>query len=294
MNKGLPPAPQLPTIEHAIQFVGPGRAGPQPRQDRAGARPDPAPRPGRGGRDLLLRHEAAQGLLDAPPEGDACRAGSIEATLGGDPELRAGRAAHGPRPRGGGTHRRRRRGGHAARRRRARPRADRLPAPATPGSNAAFGYNFEGGLQEYVLLDERMIIEPATGRTLPDPGRRGTERLGGRAARALGLRRGVVRVAGAGRAGARGAPARRGRRGAPGRGARRARGRGQAYLGDGGRSGTPPSARSSTRPLAARSRRSPRLPTRPRCRPNPSTTSSTSARTRIASSSSRGCSRPAA
>jgi D-arabinose 1-dehydrogenase-like Zn-dependent alcohol dehydrogenase len=32
----------------------------------------------------------------------------------------------------------------------------------TPGSNAAFGYNFEGGLQEYVLLDERMIIEPGT------------------------------------------------------------------------------------------------------------------------------------
>ena len=33
----------------------------------------------------------------------------------------------------------------------------------TPGSNAAFGYNFEGGLQEYVLLDEQMIIEPGTG-----------------------------------------------------------------------------------------------------------------------------------
>ncbi len=33
----------------------------------------------------------------------------------------------------------------------------------TPGTNAAFGYNFEGGLQEYVLLDERMIIEPGTG-----------------------------------------------------------------------------------------------------------------------------------
>jgi len=27
----------------------------------------------------------------------------------------------------------------------------------------AFGYNFEGGLQEYVLLDERMILDPATG-----------------------------------------------------------------------------------------------------------------------------------
>jgi threonine dehydrogenase-like Zn-dependent dehydrogenase len=32
----------------------------------------------------------------------------------------------------------------------------------TAGSNAAFGYNFEGGLEEYVLLDERMIIEPGT------------------------------------------------------------------------------------------------------------------------------------
>ena len=33
----------------------------------------------------------------------------------------------------------------------------------TAGSNAAFGYNFEGGLQEYVLVDERMILDPATG-----------------------------------------------------------------------------------------------------------------------------------
>ena len=32
----------------------------------------------------------------------------------------------------------------------------------TAAANAAFGYNFEGGLQEYVLLDERMIIEPGT------------------------------------------------------------------------------------------------------------------------------------
>lgn len=33
----------------------------------------------------------------------------------------------------------------------------------TRGSNAAFGYTFEGGLQEYVLLDERVVIEPGTG-----------------------------------------------------------------------------------------------------------------------------------
>ncbi len=30
----------------------------------------------------------------------------------------------------------------------------------TAGSNAAFGYNFEGGLQQYVLLDERVFVSP--------------------------------------------------------------------------------------------------------------------------------------
>jgi threonine dehydrogenase-like Zn-dependent dehydrogenase len=32
----------------------------------------------------------------------------------------------------------------------------------TKGSNAAFGYNFEGALQEYVLMDERVIMDPTT------------------------------------------------------------------------------------------------------------------------------------
>ncbi len=32
----------------------------------------------------------------------------------------------------------------------------------TSNSNAAFGYNFEGGLQEYVLMDERVIMDPDT------------------------------------------------------------------------------------------------------------------------------------
>lgn len=32
----------------------------------------------------------------------------------------------------------------------------------TEGSNAAFGYSFEGALQEYVLMDERVIVDPAT------------------------------------------------------------------------------------------------------------------------------------
>jgi L-sorbose 1-phosphate reductase len=32
----------------------------------------------------------------------------------------------------------------------------------TAASNSAFGYNFEGGLQQYVLMDERVIVDPAT------------------------------------------------------------------------------------------------------------------------------------
>jgi len=33
----------------------------------------------------------------------------------------------------------------------------------TSASNASFGYNFEGALQEYVLMDERVVIDPNTG-----------------------------------------------------------------------------------------------------------------------------------
>lgn len=36
----------------------------------------------------------------------------------------------------------------------------------TASSNAAFGYDFEGGLQEYVLLDERVIVAPDGASTL--------------------------------------------------------------------------------------------------------------------------------
>ena len=43
----------------------------------------------------------------------------------------------------------------------------------TPQSNAAFGYNFEGALQEYVLMDERVIMDKATGKRflIPAPER---------------------------------------------------------------------------------------------------------------------------
>jgi len=44
--------------------------------------------------------------------------------------------------------------------------ADYRQLPTAAGSNAAFGYNFEGGLQEYTLLDERVVVEPGGDRFL--------------------------------------------------------------------------------------------------------------------------------
>jgi len=48
--------------------------------------------------------------------------------------------------------------------------ADYRQLPTTGGSNAAFGYNFEGGLQEYTLLDERVVIAPDGDRFLMPAG----------------------------------------------------------------------------------------------------------------------------
>ncbi|KKK83918.1 hypothetical protein LCGC14_2788580, partial [marine sediment metagenome] len=39
----------------------------------------------------------------------------------------------------------------------------------TERSNAAFGYNFEGALQEYVLMDERVIMDPDSGQRMLIP-----------------------------------------------------------------------------------------------------------------------------
>ncbi len=51
----------------------------------------------------------------------------------------------------------------------------------TPQSNGAFGYNFEGALQEYTLLDERLVISPeGESMLLPAP-------VGQRSASAFGL-----------------------------------------------------------------------------------------------------------
>lgn len=39
----------------------------------------------------------------------------------------------------------------------------------TAGANAAFGYNFEGALQQYVLMDERVIVDPQRDESLLIP-----------------------------------------------------------------------------------------------------------------------------
>ncbi|MBP8605705.1 MAG: alcohol dehydrogenase catalytic domain-containing protein [Phycisphaerae bacterium] len=39
----------------------------------------------------------------------------------------------------------------------------------TAESNSAFGYNFEGALQQYVLMDERIIVDPQTGESFLIP-----------------------------------------------------------------------------------------------------------------------------
>ena len=162
MNQSLPPAPTLPTVEHAIQFVGPGKLV----HNRAKVVPVPGPT------QLLVRVEAVgicfsdTKLLKAFSthlRKARVTSGIDEATLEDIPSYVPGELPTVP--------------GHEVAGRivvvgeavtrhavgeRVLVQTDYRHL-ATPGSNAAFGYNFEGGLQEYVLLDERMIIEPGTG-----------------------------------------------------------------------------------------------------------------------------------
>ena len=162
MNQTVRPAPTLPTIEHAIQFVGPG----QLVHNRAKIVPVPGPT------QILVRVEAVgicfsdTKLLKAfsthlrkarVTSGiDAATLGEIPSYVPGELPTVPGHEVAGRIVVVGEAVTR-----HAV--------GERVLVQtdyrhlATPGSNAAFGYNFEGGLQEYVLLDERMIIEPGTG-----------------------------------------------------------------------------------------------------------------------------------
>ena len=162
MNAAPPPVPALPATQHAIQFVGPGRLV----HNRAKPVPTPGPT------QLVVKVEAVgicfsdTKLLKAFTSHlrkaevssglDQATLGEISSYVPGDLPTVPGHEVAGRIVAVGSAVER-----HAL--------GERVLVQtdyrhlATPGSNAAFGYNFEGGLQEYVLLDERMIIEPGTG-----------------------------------------------------------------------------------------------------------------------------------
>jgi threonine dehydrogenase-like Zn-dependent dehydrogenase len=162
VNTTLPPAPALPATQHAIQIIGPG----QLIHNRA--KPVPAPGP----TQLVVKVEAvgicfsdtkllkafSTHLRKAAVSGgiDAAVLAEIPSYVPGELPTVPGHEVAGRIVAVGSAVAR-----HAV--------GERVLVQTdyrhlvTPGSNAAFGYNFEGGLQEYVLLDERMIVEPGTG-----------------------------------------------------------------------------------------------------------------------------------
>jgi threonine dehydrogenase-like Zn-dependent dehydrogenase len=161
VNETLPPAPVLPATQHAIQIVGPG----QLLHNRV--KPVPAPGP----TQLVVKVEAvgicfsdtkllkafSSHLRKAEVAGGIDEAALAEIPSyvpGGLPTVPGHEVAG--RIVAVGTAVERHGVGE-----RVLVQTDYRHLP-TPGSNAAFGYNFEGGLQEYVLLDERMIIEPGS------------------------------------------------------------------------------------------------------------------------------------
>ena len=162
MNETLPPVEALPATQHAIQIVGPG----QLLHNRAKSVPVPGPT------QLVVKVEAV-GIcfsdtkllhaFTAHPRKSEVLAGLDLAALAenpsyvpGDRPTVPGHECAGRIVAVGGDVRRHRAG------ERVLVQTDYRHLP-TASSNAAFGYNFEGGLQEYVLLDERMIIQPGTG-----------------------------------------------------------------------------------------------------------------------------------
>jgi L-sorbose 1-phosphate reductase len=162
VKQTLPPAPVLPATQHAIQYVGQG----QLVHNRA----KPVPRP--GPTQLVVKVEAvgicfsdtkllkafSTHLRKAEVSGGlgAAALAEIPSYVPGELPTVPGHEVAGRIVAVGDAVAR-----HAVGER-VLVQTDYRHLP-TPGSNAAFGYNFEGGLQEYVLLDERMIIEPATG-----------------------------------------------------------------------------------------------------------------------------------
>ena len=161
MNGPGPDAPRIPATQHAIQIVDAGRTV----HNRAKAVPVPGPH------QILVKMEAVgicfsdTKLLHAftsHPRKSEVLSGLAPEVLAEIPSYAPGTlpVVPGHEPVGRivvvGDKVRRHRVGE-----RCLIQTDYRHLP-TAAANAAFGYNFDGGLQEYVLLDERMIIEPGT------------------------------------------------------------------------------------------------------------------------------------
>jgi threonine dehydrogenase-like Zn-dependent dehydrogenase len=162
VNDAPASAPAIPETQHAIQFVGPGEI----LHNRA--KPVPVPGPSQ----ILVKMEACgicfsdtkllHAWIDHPRKSEV-RSGLPASVLAEIPSYTPGTIPTVPGHEAVG---RIVAVGDAVRRHRLGERVlvqtDYRHLP-TIVANAAFGYNFEGGLQEYVLLDERVIIEPDTG-----------------------------------------------------------------------------------------------------------------------------------
>ncbi len=153
----------LPATQHAIQFVGADQVVHNPAKAMYHLGP----------RQLLLKSEACgicfsdTKLLHAftnHPRKSEVLSGLSRGRAGGDPQLHSRApepAVPGHEPVGrivavGSDVR------HHTVGERVLVQTDYRHLP-TASSNAAFGYNFEGALQEYVVLDERVIMDPVTG-----------------------------------------------------------------------------------------------------------------------------------
>ena len=161
MTAGVPDDRPIPATEHAIQIVEAGRVV----HNREKAVPQPGPH------QVLMRMEACglcfsdtkllHAFTNHPRKGpvlaglDAAALAEIPSYTPGPMFTVPGHEAVGRIVAVGGKVRRHRVG------ERCLVQTDYRHL-LTAAANAAFGYNFEGGLQQYVLLDERMIIERET------------------------------------------------------------------------------------------------------------------------------------
>ena len=151
---------KLPTTQHAVQLVGPGELKLNPSK----AVPTPGPH------EILVQVEAV-GLCFSDlkllkqfhdhPRKSAVVAGIEQSVLAGIQSYVPGNQPVVPghevvcRIVAVGDQVQQHRVGE-----RCLVQTDYRQLPTAAGSNAAFGYNFDGGLQEYSLLDERVVLAP--------------------------------------------------------------------------------------------------------------------------------------